>query len=313
MKIFVAGATGALGKRLVPLLVANGHDVVGMTRSPEKRPGLLEAGAEPVIADALDRAAVVNAVTGAEPDVVVHQLTALAAMSSMRKFDEEFEATNRLRTEGTDHLLAAAQAVGARRFVAQSFAGWPYARVDGAVKSEEDPLDPSPASGMERTLEAIRYLESTVLGAEGLDGLALRYGGFYGPGTSIDAGGSYWELLRRRRFPIIGRGTGVWSFVHIDDAAVATAAACERGAPGVYNIVDDDPAPVTEWLPALAAAVGAKPPRRVPTWIGRIATGEPGVVLMNEIRGASNAKAKRELGWQPAYPSWREGFRTLAA
>jgi nucleoside-diphosphate-sugar epimerase len=228
---------------------------------------------------------------------------------NLRKFDRAFEATNRLRREGTDNLVAAARAAGARRLVAQSFAGWPYAREGGPVKSEEDPLDPNPPAGFRNTLDAIRYLEATVLGAGGLEGLALRYGPFYGPGTSIGVGGSIVEDVRRRRVPVVGSGAGIWSFLHIDDAAQATLAAIERGPAGIYNIVDDEPAPVSEWLPALSAAIGAKPPRRVPAWLARPAIGKHGVVMMTEIRGASNAKAKRELGWQPTWTSWREGFR----
>ncbi len=309
MRIFVAGATGVLGRRLVPLLVAGGHQVAAMTRSPGKAAGLRAAGAEPVVADALDREAVLGAVAAARPEVVVHQLTDLAATINFRKFDAGFAATHRLRTEGTDHLLEAARAAGARRLVAQSFAGWPFARIGGPVKTEDDPLDPDPPAELRRTLDAIRHLEAAVLGAQGIEGVVLRYGGFYGPGTSAGAGGYMLDDLRRRRFPIVGAGTGVWSFVHIDDAATATVAAVERGAPGLYQVVDDDPAPVAEWLPALAAAAGARPPRRVPVWLARLLAGEHGVVLMNEVRGADNAKAKRELGWRPAYPSWRQGFR----
>ena len=309
MRIFVAGATGALGRRLVPLLVQGGHQVTGMTRTAGKAAGLRAAGAEPVVADALDRDAVLRAVVAARPEVVVHELTALAQMTDFRRLDEGFALTNRLRTEGTDHLLAAARAAGARRFVAQSFAGWPFARVGGPVKTEDDPLDPDPPAELRRTLDAIRHLEAAVLSAEGIEGVVLRYGGFYGPGTSAGAGGYILDDLRRRRFPIVGAGSGVWSFVHIDDAATATVAAVERGAPGVYQVVDDDPAPVAEWLPALAAAAGARPPRRVPVWLARLLGGEHGVILMNEVRGASNAKARRELGWRPAWPSWRQGFR----
>jgi nucleoside-diphosphate-sugar epimerase len=308
MRIFIAGSTGALGKRLVPRLVAGGHQVVGMTRSPDRAAGLRAAGAEAVVADAFDRDAVVDAVERAEPEAVVHQLTALADQLDLRKFDESFALTNRLRTEGTDNLLAGARAAGARRFVAQSFAGWPYARVGGPVKTEQDPLDPDPPEAIRPTLDAIRRLESTVTGADGIEGVALRYGGFYGPGTSLAEGGVQREMVARRRFPIVGDGAGVWSFVHIDDAATATVAAIERGAPGIYNIVDDEPAPVATWLPALAEAIGAKPPMHVPAWIARYLVGEHGVVLMTESRGASNAKAKRELGWKLAYPSWRQGF-----
>ncbi|MDQ4090478.1 MAG: NAD(P)-dependent oxidoreductase [Actinomycetota bacterium] len=308
MRVFVAGATGAIGKRLVPMLVAGGHDVVAMTRSASKVDDLRSAGAVPVVADALDREAVLEAVAGARPDVVVHQLTALAGAGSLRRFDAEFAETNRLRTVGTDYLLEAAVAGGARRFVAQSYAGWPYARDGGPVKTEDDPLDPDPPKPMRQTLAAIRYLEDAVLGAGGLDGVVLRYGGFYGPGTSVAEDGSIMEMVRRRRFPIVGEGSGVWSFVHIDDAAAATALAVENGAPGIYNIADDEPAPVQEWLPVLAAAVGARPPRRVPAALGRLLAGEAGVLLMNEARGASNAKAKAELGWRLRYPTWRRGF-----
>jgi len=308
MRIFIAGATGALGRRLVPRLVAGGHQVVGMTRSPDRAAGLRAVGAAPVVADAFDREAVVDAVRRAEPEVVVHQLTALSDQLDLRKFDESFALTNRLRTEGTDNLLAGARAAGARRFVAQSFTGWTYARVGGPVKTEEDPFDPDPPEALRRTLDAIRRLEATVTGADGIAGVVLRYGGFYGPGTSLGEGGVQTEMVARRRFPIVGDGAGVWSLIHIDDAATATVAAIERGAPGIYNIVDDEPASVATWLPVLAEAIGAKPPMRVPAWLARYLVGEHGVVLMTEIRGASNAKAKRELGWKPAYPSWRQGF-----
>ena len=308
MRVFVAGATGAIGSRLVPLLASRGHDVVAMVRSPEKADQARALGARPVVADALDREAVMAAVTEAEPEVVVHELTALSKLANLRRLDDEFTLTNRLRTEGTDSLVAAAKAAGARRFVAQSYAGWPYAREGGPVKAEDDPLDPNPPKHMQRSLDAIRYLEDAVLGAEGLEGVVLRYGSFYGPGTSIASNGDIAEMVRRRRFPVVGDGAGVWSFVHVDDAAVATALAVEGGEPGIYNIVDDDPAPVGEWLPELARALGAKPPRRVPTWVGHLATGEAGVTIMTRSRGASNEKAKRELGWEPRYASWRRGF-----
>ena len=310
MRIFVAGATGTLGRRLVPLLVANGHTVVGTTRTPGKAEALRAAGTTPVVLDALDRDAVLDAVGRAEPEVVVHQLTALAEFTDFRKLEESFAATNRLRTEGTDHLLAAARAAGARRFVAQSYAGAGfYARTGGPVKTEDDPLDPDPPAGLRRTVQAVRHLERAVLEAEGIAGTVLRYGSFYGPGTSLGEDGVYLKAVRRRQFPIVGAGTGVWSFIHIDDAATATLAAIERGSPGVYNIIDDDPAPVAEWLPALAADIGAKPPLRVPAWLARLLMGEHAVVMMTESRGAANAKAKRELGWRPAYASWRTGFR----
>jgi nucleoside-diphosphate-sugar epimerase len=304
MRIFVAGATGAIGARLVPRLVADGHEVVGTTRSAAKADQLSAAGAEPVVLDLLDRGVVRDAVVAARPDAIVHEATALTGATDFKHFDRTFAQTNRLRTEGTDALLAAARDAGVERFVAQSFAGWPYARDDGPVKTEDDALDPTPVPAMRETLAAIRHEEEAVVAA---GGIALRYGGFYGsPDDPL------LELVRERKFPIVGDGSGVWSFVHLEDAAAATALAVERGEPGVYNVVDDEPAPVREWLPALAAALGAKPPRHVPQWLGRLAAGEAGVAMMTEVRGASNAKAKRQLGWQLAYPSWREGFRTLA-
>jgi nucleoside-diphosphate-sugar epimerase len=310
MRIFVAGATGALGKQLVPQLVANGHEVVGMTRTGSKQDELRSMGARPVVADALDPDAVALAVAEAEPEVIVHQLTALSGSFDMRKVDQFFAATNRLRTAGTDHLLAAGRAAGTRRFVAQSYAGWPFARTGGAVKSETDPLDPTPPPAMREVLDAIRHVEDAVTGAELVEGIVLRYGGFYGPGTSLssDPRADISENIRKRKFPVVGSGAGMWSFVHIADAASATVAAIEHGSPGIYNVVDDEPAPVREWLPALASALGAKPPRRLPRWLGRLAAGEAATVMMTEIRGASNAKARRELGWQLRYPSWRQGF-----
>jgi nucleoside-diphosphate-sugar epimerase len=310
MKIFVAGATGALGRRLVPMLVEGGHEVTGMTRTPGKAASLAEQGATPVVADALDREAVLEAVRAARPEVVVHQLTAIGELD-VRNVDRGFAATNRLRTEGTDILLAAAREAGARRFVAQSFAGWPYAREGGPAKDENAPLDPDPPKDIRQTLAAIRHLEGAVLGATGIEGIVLRYGGFYGPGTGMARGADQFEAVRARKFPLVGGGGGIWSLVHIDDAATVTVAAIERGAPGIYNVADDDPAPVREWLPALAAAAGAKPPRRLPRAIARLAVGRATIAMMTEIRGASNAKARRELGWQPAHPSWREGFQAL--
>jgi 2-alkyl-3-oxoalkanoate reductase len=310
MKVFVAGATGALGQHLVPQLVANGHQVAGMTRTASKQDLVRNLGATPVVADALDPEAVGGAIAEAEPELVVHELTALPDELDMRHIERDFALTNRLRTEATDHLLAAARAVGARRFVAQSYAGWPFARNGAAVKSEDDPLDPDPPKALRTTLDAIRHLEAAVTGADWTEGIVLRYGGFYGPGTSLalDPEGAQVEPIRRRKFPLVGDGGGVWSFVHIADAASATVAAIERGRRGIYNVVDDDPAPVSEWLPAVANAVGAKPPRRLPRWLARLAAGEAAVVMMTEVRGASNSKAKRELGWQPRYPSWRQGF-----
>jgi nucleoside-diphosphate-sugar epimerase len=310
MKVLVAGATGAIGKQLLPMLVANGHDVIGMTRTDAKRDLIRELGARPVVADALDAEDVGRAVGEAEPDVIVHQLTAIPPSINMRRFDREFALTNRLRTEGTDHLLSAGQAVGVKRVVAQSNAGVSYARTGGPIKGEDDPLEHDPPAAMRQGLAAIRHLEEAVLGAPGADGLVLRYGWFYGPGTSIALSpvGSQVQALRKRQFPIVGGGTGIWSFIHIADAAAATAAAVEGGPAGIYNIVDDEPAAVSDFLPVLAAAVGARRPLGVPTWLGRLAAGEVVVMAMTELRGASNAKAKDDLGWQLRYPSWRQGF-----
>jgi len=301
MRVFVAGATGAIGTQLVPRLVAAGHEVHGMTRNESKRAMLDELGAVPVVADALDLDQVAEAVDKARPEVIVHQLTAIGALD-LRHFDRAFAPTNRLRTEGTDYLLSAGQNVGVRRFVAQGIGGYgAYGRSGGPVKSEGDPLDPAPAREMRETLAAIRHLEEAVLGARWTEGIVLRYGAFYGPGTSF-------TLVRRRKFPLVGGGAGVWSFIHVADAAEATVAAVEHGSRGVYNVVDDDPAPVAEWLPALARTLGGKTPVRVPRFLGRLFAGEIGVVMMTEVRGASNAKAKRDLGWQPKHASWRQGF-----
>ncbi len=312
MRVFVAGATGAIGRQLVPRLVAAGHEVTGMTRSESKLAMLRELGALPVMADALDPDQVAEAVGRARPEVIVHELTAIGALD-MRHFDRDFARTNRLREEGTDYLLSAGHAVGVRRFVAQGVAGYGmYMRSGGPVKSEEDPLDATPARDMRETLAAIRHLEQAVLEADWTEGIVLRYGAFYGPGTSLAPGQEQFELVRRRKFPVVGDGGGVWSFIHVADAAVATVAAIEHGSRGVYNVVDDDPAPVADWLPALAQELGAKKPMRVPRFVGRMFAGEAGVVMMTEIRGASNAKAKRELGWRPAHSSWRQGFAATA-
>ena len=308
MRVFVAGATGAIGKQLVPRLVGAGHEVHGMTRSASKPATLSELGAVPAVADALDPDQVAAAVGSARPEVIVHQLTAIGALD-MRHLDRDFALTNRLRTEATDHLLSAGQAVGVRRFVAQGIAGFgAYARTGGLVKSEEDPLDPTPVREMRETVAAIRHLEQAVLGAKWTEGIVLRYGAFYGPATSMAPGAEQFELIRRRKFPLVGDGRGVWSFIHVADAAEATVAAVEHGSRGVYNVVDDDPAPVAEWLPALAQQLGAKKPMRVPKFIGRLFAGEAGVMMMTDVRGASNAKAKRELAWRPGHPSWRQGF-----
>jgi nucleoside-diphosphate-sugar epimerase len=329
MRIFLAGATGALGMRLLPRLVAGGHHVTATTRTPGKLDALRAAGAQPLILDALDKEAVRQAILAARPEEVVHQMTSLARMRSLRRFDREFAQTNRLRTEATEHLLDAARAAGARRFVAQSYTGWPNARDGGRVKTELDPLDPHPPGTMSRSMAAIRWLEATVSGATDVAGVVLRYGSFYGPGTSIASGGDHGSdrgserdgdsdgdsdgdlvrLVRHRQMPIIGGGAGVWSFIHIDDAAEATRLAIEGHSGGIFNIVDDEPAEVSTWLPELARAVGAPPPRRLPAWIGRLVSGEAIVSMMTKIRGSSNARAKRELGWQPAHATWRDGFR----
>jgi 2-alkyl-3-oxoalkanoate reductase len=315
MRVFVAGASGALGVQLVPKLVAAGHGVVAMTRTASKQDGLRALGARPVVADALDPDAVAGVVGDAEPEVIVHQLTALSGKMSIRDArhpdrSSMAKMTNRLRTEATDHLLAAGRAVGARRFVAQSFGAFRFARTGGPVQTEADPLDPDPPAPLRPVVEGLLYLEEAVTTIDWGEGLALRYGGFYGPGTAISLApdAQMAAPIRKRRFPIVGDGGGVSSFVHIEDAAAATVAAVERGQPGIYNVVDDEPAPVREWLPVLASALGAKPPRRVPRWLGRLVAGKAATVMMTDVRGASNAKAKRELGWQLRYPSWRLGF-----
>jgi nucleoside-diphosphate-sugar epimerase len=313
MKVFVAGASGALGAQLVPELVDAGHEVVAMTRTSSKRDALQALGAQPVVANALDPDAVAGVVAEAKPEVIVHELTALSMTMrarDMRHPERYFAMTNRLRTEATDHLLAAGRKVGARRFVAQSFAGWRFARTGGPVQTEADPLDPNPPAVLRAGLAAILHLEQAVTTIEWGEGLVLRYGAFYGPGTSISLAPDAVMAapIRKRRFPIVGEGGGVWSHIHIEDAAAATVAAVERGQPGVYNVVDDEPAPVREWLPFLADALGVKPPRRIPRWLGRLAAGEAMTIMMTDVRAASNAKAKRELGWQLRYPSWRLGF-----
>jgi nucleoside-diphosphate-sugar epimerase len=307
MRVFVAGATGAVGSRLLPRLLAAGHSVVGLTRSPAKAEAIRRSGAEAAVGDALNRAAIVAAVAAGRPDVIVHEMTSLRAANDLRRGDRLFALTNRLRTQGLDNLLAAARQAGTARLVAQSFCGWPYKRAGGAVKTEDDPLDRTPPRALRRTLEAIRYLESAVTGSAQIEGIVLRYGAFYGPKTGLFDGPMI-DRLRRRRVPLIGDADGWWSFLHIDDAAAATAIAIERGAAGIYNIVDDEPAPVREWLPALAAMLGAKPPWKVPKWLARIAAGEHIAMLMTETRAGSNVKAKRELSWEPAHASWRQGF-----
>jgi len=312
MRIFVAGATGAVGTRLVPLLRAADHAVTGLTHAPAKAAAIRQMGADAVIADALDPQSIAAAVASARPDVIVHEMTALADVADMRHFDASFAVTNRLRTEATDHLIAAGKAAGIRRMVAQSYCGWPYARAGDPVKNEDYPLDPHPAASARATFDAIRHVESAVAGASAFEGVVLRYGAFYGPKTGV-FDSTVVDQLRHRRFPLIGDGGGWWSFVHVHDAAAATAIAVERGHAGLYNIVDDEPAPVREWLRYLATLLGAKPPWRLPRWLGRLLAGEHLVAMMTEVRAGSNQKAKRELGWRPAYASWRQGFAEIVA
>jgi nucleoside-diphosphate-sugar epimerase len=304
MRIFVAGATGAVGKRLVPMLVARGHQVTGTTTTERSLEKIRAMGAEPVVMKGLDPASVGEAVARAEPDAIIHQMTALSGTPDFRNFDRWFALTNRLRTEGTEHLLAAAKASGVKRFVAQSFTGWSNARSGSWVKTEDDPLDPTPLPQQRETLAAIKFLERAVLEAP-FEGIVVRYGGLYGPGASEALAG----ILRKRMFPVIGSGAGVISSTHIDDAAAGTLAALERGGRGIYNIVDDEPTRSGEFIAAIAEALGAPKPLRIPAWLGRLFAGDVAVAMMTEGRGSSNAKAKRELDWQPIWPSWREGFR----
>jgi nucleoside-diphosphate-sugar epimerase len=306
MRVFVAGGTGVIGRRLVPQLVARGHQVTATTTDPGKLGMLEQLGAEAVVMDGLDAVSVGEAVATARPDAIVHQMTAIsvahAGKPNFRRFDRWFATTSRLRTEGTDHLLAAAEAAGVSTFVAQSYASWNGARTGGWVKTEEEPLDPEKGTVAQAGMEAIRYLEDRVLKA---GGAALRYGWLYGPGASDDLVAT----VRKRQFPLIDSGAGYTSWVHAHDAASATVLAVERQAKGVFNIVDGEPAPASEWLPYLAACVGAKPPLRVPTWLARLLAGDVAVIMMTEGRGFSNAKARRALSWEPRYPSWRIGFK----
>jgi nucleoside-diphosphate-sugar epimerase len=299
MRVLVVGASGAIGTRLVPQLIARGHDVIGTHRSPGHASQIRALGAEPVQLDLLDEPVVRRAVLAAAPDAIVHEATALADLRDFKHFDRSFAQTNRLRTEGTDALLAAAREAGVRRFIAQSFASTLYARTGGPVKTEDDPLDSNPVAAMRETVAAMRHLDETVTSA---GGIVLRYGGFYGDEDGLI------EAVRKRMFPIVGSGEGVSSFIHLEDAAAATVLALDLDGPGVFNVTDDEPAPVREWLPVLAQVLGAKPPRRIPRWLARLFAGEAAVVLSTDTRGASNAKAKRELGWQLRYPTWREGF-----
>jgi nucleoside-diphosphate-sugar epimerase len=305
MRVFVAGATGVLGRRLVPLLTSTGHQVIGSTTSAGKLARLRMAGADGVVVDILDAASTARAIDAAKPDVVVHEATALGELAfDPRRFDAIFARTNALRTVGTRNLLAAATSAGVDRFVAASFCGWPFAPVGGIAKAEDDSFDPNPPKSFVHTLAALQDLESMVTAA---GGVVLRYGGFYGPGTSLDVSGEQTIAIRKRRLPIVGAGTGIFSFIHVDDAATATLAALTRGS-GIYNIVDDDPAAVRDWIPYLAEVLGAKPPRKVAPWLARLIAGEAAVRLMTQARGGSNAKARRDLDWKPRYPSWREGF-----
>jgi nucleoside-diphosphate-sugar epimerase len=312
MRIFLAGATGAIGKQLLPRLVERGHEVTGMTRSESKQELVRDLGGRPVVADALDPESVAQAVARTEPEAIVHQLTAIPHALDMRHMARDFAQTNRLRTEGTDHLLAAGRAVGVRRFVVQSNSIAIYARVGGPVKAEEDALDASPPEQARTAAEAIHHLESAVTGATWTEGVVLRYGAFYGPGTNFSLGpeGKMVEAIRKRQLPLVGKAGGVWSFVHIEDAADATVNAIEGSGSGIYNVVDDEPAAVAEWLPVAAKAVDARAPRRVPRWLGRLFAGEYATLMMTEARGASNGKAKRDLAWAPRHASWREGFAT---
>lgn len=304
MRVFVAGGGGAIGRPLVTQLVAGGHEVVATTRQQTKLAELRELGAEAVVMDGLDGGAVGDAVARTEPEVIVHQMTALAGVADLKHFDETFAVTNELRTRGTEHLIAAAEAVGARRFVAQGYTGWPNPRTGGPVKTETEPFDRTPpAPAMRRTLEALVRQEELV-GSASLSGVVLRYGSFYGPGASDELV----EMVRRRKLPLVGDGAGVWSWVHVDDAAAATVAAVESDATGVFNICDDEPAPVAKWLPFLAEMVGAKRPRKIPVWLARLVAGQTVVAMMTEIRGSSNEKAKRELEWRLRWSSWRQGF-----
>lgn len=307
MRVLVAGATGAIGVQLVPRLVDAGHEVTAMIRREYDKARVSHMGAVPVMANALDRPSVVAAVRTAAPEVIIHQLTAIAEIDT-RHFERSFATTNHLRTEGTDNLLAAAREAGVERFIVQSNGAFTYDRTGGAIKTEQDPLDRSPIADMRAMITAINHLEDAVLGATWTEGIVLRYGAFYGPGTSMAPGSGQFAMIRDGKFPIVGDGGAVWSFVHIADAAEAAVVAVDRGERGIYNIVDDDPAPVSVWLPELARRLGAKKPMRIPRFIGRLAAGEAGVVLMTQLRGASNAKAKAELGWRPAYASWRQGL-----
>jgi nucleoside-diphosphate-sugar epimerase len=309
MKVLVAGATGGLGRSLVPKLVAAGHEVTGMIRSESGAADVRAQGAGVVLADGLDAEAVKAAVVSVRPEVVVHQMTALRSGIDFKKFDQSFAVTNRLRTEGTDNLLAASHAAGVRRIIVQGYAGWNLQHGGSATKTEQDPLDPEPLAATRQTMAALRHLEAAVTGDQQLEGLVLRYASFYGPTGAIGKGGEMVELVRQRKLPLIGDGAGIWSFIHYDDAADATVRAVTMGDPGIYQIADDDPASAAVWLPELARILDAKPPRHIPAWLGKLAAGEPAVAAFTQIRGADNSKAKDTFNWQPGYASWRQGFR----
>jgi nucleoside-diphosphate-sugar epimerase len=307
MRVFVAGATGVIGRSLVPQLRAAGHDVTAMTRSPERADQLAEQGAEPVVCDAFDAGGVERAVAEAKPDVVVNELTDIPKALNPRKFEEQFATNDRLRREGTGNLMRAAEAAGARRLIAQSIA-FAYAPAD-RLRAEDDALFEDAPAPWGQSVAAVRTLEEQTLGSETVEGVVLRYGYFYGPGTAYAGDGSTAAMVRKRAFPIVAGGTAVYSFIQVDDAAAATVAALDRGAPGIYNVVDDDPAPVRDWLPEYAAALEARPPRKVPRFVARLGGGRLGVYMLTGLQGATNGKAKRELGWSPRWPSWRQGFR----
>jgi nucleoside-diphosphate-sugar epimerase len=296
-----------IGRRLIPQLISAGHDVIATTTSRSGIEDLEVLGAHPLVVDGLDEEAVIKSVCLAEPEVVINEMTALARATNLRNFDRAFARTNELRTKGNSHLIRAAQIAQVRRVIAQSYTGWSNARDRDPVKTEDDPLDPKPPKTMRCSLAALEFLERAVTGASRIEGIALRYGSLYGPGTAFST--DYVEQVRRRRLPLIGSAAGIWSFVHVDDAAAATVLACERGSRGVYNVVDDDPAPVSDWLPFLADVLGVKPPRRIPAWLGRLAAGEAITSMSTRITGSSNAKARQAFRWEPRYRSWREGFR----
>lgn len=308
MKIFIVGGTGVVGKNLIPLILESGHEVVALTRSAEKAIELEKQGVKIKIADPLDSNQLISVIEEAKPEIIIHQLTALKQAVNFKKLDEEFVMTNRFRTEVTDTILTGARLVGAKRVIVQSFCGWPYAPTGGPIKTEEDPLDINPPASFRKTLASIKYLEDAVRKTNDIQVLALRYGLFYGPGTRIAKSSFIVEQIRQRKMPIVGNGRGIWSFIHIKDVAQATLFAISKGEPGIYNVVDNEPAPVSTWLPFLSEIVGAKSPKNIPAWIAKFAIGEGGVFMMTKIRGGSNEKIKREFGWQPIFPSWRQGF-----